>query len=216
MGVPSRRGFLRAVGCSATPLLLGAASPRALAQERGLDDFIEAERRFLRIPGLAACIVKSGQVAWSKGFGWADIAQRVPMDPDRTVQDIGSISKTVVATAVMQLWEKGQFQLDDDVNERLPFAARSPSHTDTPITYRLLLTHRSGIADSTAYRSSYACGDPSLPLGQVGQAHLEPGGRSYDKGANFHPRRPGAKSEYSNVGFGLLGYLVTASAYRHH
>ena len=133
------------------------------------------ERRAQRIPGLAACIVKSGRVAWSKGYGWANIAKRVPMDPDRTVQNIGSISKTVVATAVMQLWEKGKFQLDDDVNERLPFAVRSPSHPDTPITYRLLLTHRSGIADSLAYRSSYACGDPSLPLEDVAQGVLHAG-----------------------------------------
>ena len=60
---------------------------------------------------MAACIVKAGRVAWSRGYGWADIAQRVPMDPAVTVQNIGSISKTVVATAVMQVWENGKFQL---------------------------------------------------------------------------------------------------------
>lgn len=209
MGKPSRREFLGAFGCSAAPLLLlGDASPRAAAQEDPLDDFIEAERRSLRIPGLAACIVESGRVAWSKGYGWADIAGRVPMDPDHTVQNIGSISKTVVATAAMQLWETGAYQLDDDVNDRLPFAARNPSHQDTPITYRMLLTHRSGIADGPAYGSSYACGDPAPPLEDWLRGYLEPGGGSYDEQANFRPWRPGARSEYSNVGFGLLGYLV--------
>jgi CubicO group peptidase (beta-lactamase class C family) len=190
------------------PFLLGGASLRTEVRKDGLDDFIEAERRALRIPGLAACIVKSGRVIWSKGYGWANIAKRVPMDPDLTVQNIGSISKTVVATAVMQLWEKGRFQLDDDVNERLPFAVRSPSHPETPITYRLLLTHRSGIADSFAYRSSYACGDPSLPLEAWLKAYFTPVGRYYEKAANFHPWKPGEKHDYSNVGFGLLGYLV--------
>jgi CubicO group peptidase (beta-lactamase class C family) len=190
------------------PVLLGGASLRAEVREDELDNFIEAERRAQRIPGLAACIVKSGRVIWSKGYGWANIAKRMPMDPDRTVQNIGSISKTVVATAVMQLWEKGRFQLDDDVNERLPFAVRSPSHPETPITYRLLLTHRSAIADSLAYRSSYACGDPRLPLEAWLKAYFTPGGRYYDKQANFHPWRPGEKRDYSNVGFGLLGYLV--------
>jgi CubicO group peptidase (beta-lactamase class C family) len=208
MGGHSRRRFLGAVGCSAAPVLLGGASPRAAAQEDDLDEFIEAERRSLRVPGLAACIVKTGRVAWSRGYGWADIAKRVPMDPDRTVQNIGSISKTVVATAVMQLWERGEFRLDDDVNDRLPFAVRSPAHPGTPLTYRLLLTHRSGIADGPAYRSSYACGDPGLPLGDWLRAYLEPGGRSYDEEANFHPWRPGERSAYANVGFGLLGYLV--------
>ena len=190
------------------PSLFRGDSLRSAVRRDGLDDFIEAERRAQRIPGLAACIVKSGRVVWSKGYGWANIKKRVPMDPDVTVQNIGSISKTVVATAVMQLWEKGKFQLDDDVNERLPFAVRSPSHPDTPITYRLLLTHRSGIADSLAYRSSYACGDPSLPLEAWLKAYFTPGGRYYEKGANFHPWKPGEKHDYSNVGFGLLGYLV--------
>jgi CubicO group peptidase (beta-lactamase class C family) len=208
MGEHSRRKFLGAVGRSAVPVLLGAASLRVEGREDGLDEFIEAERRSLRIPGLAACVVKDGRVAWSKGYGWADIAKRVPMDPDRTVQNVGSVSKTVVATAVMQLWEKGEFQLDDDVNDRLPFAVRNPAHPGVAITYRLLLTHRSGVADGPAYGASYACGDPGLSLEDWLRAYLEPGGRHYDKGANFHPWRPGEKSAYSNVGFGLLGYLV--------
>jgi CubicO group peptidase (beta-lactamase class C family) len=203
----TRRAFL-ATGRRALPMLLGAASLRAGVRSDGLDDFIEGERRALRIPGLAACIVKAGRVVWSKGYGWANIGKRLPMDPDRTLQNIGSVSKTVVATAVMQLWEKGKFQLDDDVNERLPFAVRSPSHPETSVTYRLLLTHRSGIADSPAYASSYACGDPTLALESWLKAYFTPGGRYYDKQHNFHPWKPGEKHSYSNVGFGLLGYLV--------
>src|ERR1700730_3807699 len=106
------------------------------------------------------------------------------MDPERTVQNLGSISKTVVATSVMQLWEKGKFQLDDDVNDRLPFVVRSPSHPETPITYRLLLTHRSGIADSLAYRSSYVCGDPTISLEDWLKGYFTPGGRYYERQGN--------------------------------
>ena len=130
------------------------------------------------------------------------------MDPDRTVQNIGSISKTIVATAMMQLWEKGKFQLDDDVNERLPFALRSPAHPGTPITYRLLLTHRSGIADSLAYRSSYACGDPSVPLDAWLRAYLNRAAATTTRKPTSIPGSRAQKSHYSNVGFGLLGYLV--------
>jgi CubicO group peptidase (beta-lactamase class C family) len=124
------------------------------------------------------------------------------------VQNIGSISKSLIATAVMQLWKKGKFQLDDDVNEFLPFNVRNAFHPDTPITFRLLLTHRSGIADSPAYRSSYACGDPSIPLEKWLKEYLAPGGRYYQKKANFHTWKPGKENHYSNMGFGLLGYLV--------
>jgi CubicO group peptidase (beta-lactamase class C family) len=204
----SRRTFLAAPVASAAPLLFDGPTIQASVRRAGLDDAIEAERRTLRIPGVAACIIKSGRIVWSKAYGWANILRRVPMDPNATVQNIGSISKTVVATAVMQLWERGKFQLDDDINDRLPFAVRSPALPGTPISYRLLLTHRSGIADSLAYRSSYACGDPKLALEAWLKAYLTPGGRYYDKGANFHPWKPGEKHDYSNVGFGLLGYLV--------
>ena len=208
MDEQSRRTFLLAAGSGAASPLLEGLSLAAGVGGNELDDFIEGERRAGSIPGLAACIVKAGQVVWSRGYGWADIAKRVPMDPVLTVQNIGSISKTVVATAVMQLWEKGKFQLDDDVNEQLPFAVRSPSHPDTPITYRLLLTHRSGIADSLAYSSSYACGDPSLTLDSWINGYLTPGGHYYHKSDNFRPWKPGDKRDYSNLGFGLLGYLV--------
>jgi CubicO group peptidase (beta-lactamase class C family) len=204
----SRRAFLEAGGRGAVPFLFGGAAFRAAVRSDSLDEFIEGQRRVLRIPGLAACIVKSGRVAWSKGYGWANIKKHLPMDPDRTVQNIGSVSKTVVATAVMQLWEKGKFQLDDDVNERLPFAVRNPSHPGTPITYRLLLTHRSAIADGPSYGSSYACGDPKIPLETWLKDYLTPGGRYHDPKANFHPWRPGEQHRYSNVGFGLLGDLV--------
>ncbi len=58
---------------------------------------------------------------------------------------IASISKTITATAVMQLWEQGLFELDDDVNDYLPFNVRNPNHPDVPITFRMLLTHTSSI-----------------------------------------------------------------------
>jgi CubicO group peptidase (beta-lactamase class C family) len=204
----SRRNFLVKTPCGALPLLLGTASLRAEARKAGVDEVIETGLRAQHIPGLAACVVKSGRVVWSKGYGWANIKKRVPMSPEHTVQNIGSISKTVVATAVMQLWEKGKFQLDDDVNEFLPFPVRNPFHPDTPITVRLLLTHRSAIADSPAYGSSYASGDPSTPLERWLKEYFTPGGRYYQKGANFHPWKPGKQNSYSNVGFGILGYLV--------
>ncbi|WP_422931021.1 serine hydrolase domain-containing protein [Singulisphaera sp. PoT] len=203
-----RRDFLRASATGVLPGLIGRTALGAAEETSELDDFIEQRRRAAQIPGLTACIVKGRKVVWSKGYGWADIEKRRPMDPDATVQNIGSISKTIVATAIMQLWEKGEFQLDDDVNERLPFAVRNPNHPETPITYRLLLTHRAGIADSLAYGSSYACGDPTLSLEEWLQAYLTPGGRYYSQKDNFHTWKPGQKRQYSNLGFGLLGFLV--------
>ena len=204
----SRRKFLTRASCGAMSVVVGARSLQAAVSGNDLDEFIEAEMQGQRIPGLAACIVKSGKIVWSKGYGWSSVKRRLAMDPDRTIQNIGSISKTVTATAVMQLWEKGRFELDDDINNYLPFSVRNPSHPDKPISFRCLLTHRSSIADSPAYMSSYACGDPRVSLETWIKDYFIPDGRYYRREANFHPWSPGKKHRYSNLGFGLLGYLV--------
>ena len=184
-----------------------------LTQGQSLDEFILEKMKTCNAPGLAACIVKKDRLVWSRGFGWADIENKVLMT-DKTIQNIGSISKTITATAVMQLWEKGKFKLDDDVNGYLPFRVRNPHFPDDPITFRELLTHKSSIKDGPAYEDSYACGDPTISLKDWIKGYLVPGGKYYSEEGNFHTWKPGTVEipkgprAYSNVGFGLLGYLV--------
>jgi CubicO group peptidase (beta-lactamase class C family) len=204
----SRREFIAKMSGVTTSVAVGASTLQAHAPGTELDKFIEAEMQAQKIPGLAACLVKSGKIVWSKGYGWSDIKRRVPMDPQSTIQNIGSIAKTVTATAAMQLWEEGKFDLDDDINQYLPFPVRNTSHPDRLVSFRSLLTHRSSIADSSAYSSSYGCGDPGIDLATWIKAYFTVGGRYYVKEKNFHPWKPGEKHQYSNVGFGLLGYLV--------
>ncbi len=204
----SRREFIAKMGGVTTSVVIAASALQAHAPGTELDKFIEAEMQAQKIPGLAACLVKSGKIVWSKGYGWSDIKRRVPMDPQSTIQNIGSIAKTVTATAAMQLWEEGKFDLDDDINQYLPFPVRNPSHPDRLISFRSLLTHRSSIADSSAYSSSYGCGDPGIDLATWIKAYFTVGGRYYVEEKNFHPWKPGEKHQYSNVGFGLLGFLV--------
>jgi CubicO group peptidase (beta-lactamase class C family) len=173
-----------------------------------LDAFIEAAMARDTIPGLAAAIVKSGRIAWSRGYGWADIGAGRRMDPAATIQNIGSISKTITGTAVMQLVERNLVDLDEDVNRYLDFAVKHPTHPETTITCRLLLTHRSGINDGDAYGASYACSDPGTALGDWLRDYLTPTGRNYDAADNFGDYQPGTTWKYSNIGFGLLGHVV--------
>ncbi len=176
-------------------------------KSQSLNEFIQEKLRADNVPGLSACIVKNDRLVWSRGFGWADIENKTPMT-DRTILNIGSASKTITATAVMQLWERGRFKLDDDVNKYLPFRVRNPHFPDNPITFEQLLTHRSSIEDGPSYDASYACGDPTIPLKDWIKGYLAPGGKYYGEKENFHTWKPGAKGAYSNVAFGLLGYLV--------
>ena len=102
------------------------------------------------IPGIAACIVNKHDVLWSNTYGWANLETRTPMSLDG-IQNIGSISKTFVATAVMQLHELGLLDLDRDINDYLAFPIRNPNFPDTPITTRQLMTHTSSLRDGSAY-----------------------------------------------------------------
>ena len=182
-------------------------SPAAEASQEALDDFIRGRMESASIPGLALAIVRDGGLLCAKGFGWANLAQRRAMQAD-TLLNVASLTKTATCIAVMQLWEQEKFGLDDDVNAYLPFPVRNPLHPRSPLTFRQLLTHTSSIVDGPAYGRSYACGDSPAVLGSWLRDYLTAGGTLFDGERNFHPGEPGGQFRYSNVAYGLLGYLV--------
>ncbi len=160
-----------------------------------------------RVPGLAACVVRGSEVVWSNGFGFANLSKKIPFTPDQTIFQIASISKTVTATAIMQLLENGQLALEDDVTTYLGFQVRNPKFPDTPITFRHLLTHTSSIRDDESIYALYAAGDPRMPLKEAVLQYFSPSGKLSSRKI-FSKKPPGADERYSNLGFALLGYLV--------
>ena len=94
------------------------------------------------IPGAVVTVVKNGQILTARGFGYADLAKRTPVDPDRTLFRPGSVSKLVTWTAVMQLVEQHNLDLDQDVNTYLDF--KIPPFDGQPITLRQIMTHTAG------------------------------------------------------------------------
>lgn len=207
----TRRHFLELTGLTAAVFLSGCQKTRSPRTPVDLDRFIEDGMRRVRIPGLSAGVVKDDRIVWSKSYGFANLEKRIAMTADH-VENIGSISKTFVTTALMQLWEKGGFKLGDDINDYLPFAVRNPRYPGLKITFEHLMTHTSSIADGPAYGESYACGDPREKLEDWHDAYFTPGGLYYDPEKNFHPWEPGTsrpRSEsYCNVAFGLLAILA--------
>ncbi|MFQ5791117.1 MAG: serine hydrolase domain-containing protein [Acidobacteriota bacterium] len=206
----NRREFLK-VGVAVSSLLVACReSPSHTdGEDDELDAFMKERMKTLHIPGLAACIVKDKEIVWSKSYGWANIEQQIPMSLD-TLQNIASISKTFTATALMQLWEKGELGLDDDINAYLPFEVRNPAHPSKKITFKHLLTHTSSIDDGSSYSRAYACGDPTISLQIWLREYFAEGGAYYNREENFHDWMPGEQYAYNNVAFGLLGYLVEA------
>lgn len=202
----NRRYFLRqsaslgAINCLPTVSLLAA-------DQNNIDTFIEDKMRSDHIPGVAACIVNAKEVLWSNAYGWADIDQRIAMTTD-SLQNIASISKTFTTTAIMQLYEAGLLEIDEDLNSILPFAVRNPKRPDDDISLRQLLTHTSFIRDGLSYARHYACGDPRFSLSVWLREYLSPGGAFYDAEENFQDWAPGSRFQYTNVSFGILAYVV--------
>ncbi len=175
-------------------------------------DFDEVMRRELdaaKLPGVSIALFKDGKVVFTKGYGYADLKEGRAANSG-TIFQIASVSKLATATALMRLYQKKAFQLDDDINQYLPFKVRHPLFPDTHISFRMLLTHTSGISDGPAYDKAYTLGvseDPVEPLEGYLSNYFTLDGRDYDV-KNFAASKPGEEFHYSNVSYALIAYLV--------
>jgi len=177
-----------------------AAAPAATAEmtaadvEAFLDGVMPAQLGPGDVGGAVVVVVKDGKVLFGKGYGFADVEKRVPVDWQTTLFRPGSISKLFTWTAVMQLVEKGKLDLDADVNTYIDF--KVPEAFGKPITLRDIMTHTPGYED---YAKDLIVGDAKMlvPLGD----HLK----------THQPRRifpPGSTPAYSNYATALAGYIV--------
>jgi serine beta-lactamase-like protein LACTB len=130
------------------PVIWWSAAPAAeqlrLVADRdvvALARLVDDARVALGTPGLAAAVVVGDTVAWSQGFGLADVEQNAPVRPE-SVFRIASISKPIAATAVLQLVERGLVSLEDPIQRYVPSFPRKPQGE---VRIRHLLTHTSGI-----------------------------------------------------------------------
>lgn len=187
----------------ATPLIARTNS------SRDFDAFVNAEMRLANIPGLALGYARNGHVRFARGYGFADLASRRPVTA-RMVFPLASVTKTITATAVMQLVQQGRLDLDEAVAPHLGFPLANPNHPYVPITARQLLTHTASISDVKYYEIDFrtAGTDATLSLEELLKSYLVPGGAHYDAEKCFSPAAHGAKWDYCNIGSALLGYLV--------
>jgi CubicO group peptidase (beta-lactamase class C family) len=180
-------------------LTLAIASARAQTGSTALRDSLEARSMAFYTssgtPGLAVGVWKDGEVIYARGFGVAAVGDQRPVTP-RTVFHMASISKTFVATAIMQLVEQRKVQLDDPVTKYVPYF-RLKDDRYRVITVRQLLSHTAGMPDVT----NYAWDTP-----EYDDKALERWIRGLKDSTLI--AAPGEKWEYSNIGFELLAELV--------
>ena len=159
-----------------------------------LDGYMPYALREGDIPGAVVAVVKDGQILTARGFGFADLDKRTPVDPERTLFRPGSVSKLVTWTAVMQMVEQHKLDLDHDINAYLDF--KIPSRDGQPVTLRQLMTHTGGF-EETAKSIIYYDTKYLIPL----DAYLK----------RWVPERifaPGTTPAYSNWGTALAAYMV--------
>ena len=174
--------------------------------EDELLQFIESTMQTHLIPGLSISVVKDDNIVWEKHFGYANIDENIPVN-ENSIFILSSISKTITATALMQLFEQNLFMLDDNVSDYLPFSIIHPDFPEDTITFKMLLSHTSGIKDNWNVMPYYI-GDSQLELNYYLSQYFTPEGEFYNSSSNFTNSMPGTNYSYSNIGVALIGLLV--------
>jgi len=151
------------------------------------------------LPQTAAAPVARVRVAFDRRgetavavSGYADLAAQRPIAPDDPVR-VASVSKLVVAIGVLRLVEQGRLDLDADVSKTLGRRLRNPAFPDTPITLRLLLSHRSSLTDTVDY---------ALPL-DADMAALLADPKAWDA-----EHAPGSFFRYTNFNFPVIAAVM--------
>ena len=178
--------FSFCVAVLAAVMVACGPSPKQQA-DQAMNDLIKE----LNAAGLSVAVVKNNQIVYTGGFGSKNIEEGTKIGTDDIFR-IASISKSFTATAIMQLYEQGKFDLDDDVSPALGLTVRNPNHPDIPITYRMLLSHTSSLNDNLGYFTLDVI-DPD---------------KNVESRKAYNAYAPGTDYEYCNLGFNTLGTLV--------
>lgn len=155
-----------------------------------VDDYIRAEMKKLRIPGLSLAVVKEGHLVKAAGYGLSNVESATPATPE-TAYKVASISKPIIATAVMLLVQDGKLSLNETLARWLPDSPPSWAN----ITISQLLSHTSGLVrDPLDYHP-----------------YTEQGGMAVIESAYSLPlqSKPGERWSYSNIGYYVLAEIVT-------
>ena len=169
---------------------------------QSLDEFKAAVARVLEVtgvPGAGLALVRPEGIEWSGGVGWADRDARVPVEATTHFR-AGSISKTFVALAIVQLYEDLWLHVEDEVASHVPdVAIDNPWDETDPVLIAHLLEHTAGF-DDMRFNEVYNLRDPpDIPLAEV--LVRNPASRRVRW-------RPGTRMAYSNPGYALAGYVV--------
>jgi CubicO group peptidase (beta-lactamase class C family) len=159
-----------------------------------VDEFMRRNVEEFQVPGAVVTIIQDDKVMLNKGYGFADVERRIPMDPNNTILRVGSISKIVTAIAAMQLYEQGLIDLQEDVGNYIKVSIQNPY--GSAVSVEQLLTHTAGF-DERSVGKLVENSTSQITLAEYIEKNLPP-----------IVREPGKLQVYDNGGMELLGYIV--------
>lgn len=192
-------------------VLMPAAGPAAAHQQDSadlakvktwLESHVPEMMREAGLPGFSLAVVRDGRTIYAEGFGARDPKKNLPATPD-TLYGIGSLTKSFVAIAVMQLIEQGKLTLDDQVSRYVPLDLGLPGK---PITIRHLMKHSPGfpnLGTSTILLSRGLGSDTGIPLSSAADFY-----RFVNGARDEIIFGPGEHYFYSNASWRMLGHII--------
>lgn len=151
------------------------------------------------VPGAAVALIRGGQVVWAKGFGFADLSAHIPITTE-TEFNVGSLSKTPTAWAIMQLVDEGKLKLDAPVDTYLHrWHIPKSSFDNSQVTIGRLLSHTSGIS-----QHDYHGWDPTSSLSPIEDSLAGKTGT----GAVQVVSQPGVAFHYSGANYAILELVI--------
>ena len=199
-------GLFAYMSAAATPLHPSAQevpSVAASAPARQWADAAEEGRQILKaglaeqnLPGLSVAVGIGGQIVWAEGFGWADLDNRVKVEPDTRFR-IGTASKVLTSAAVGLLLEKDRLKLDEKIQTYVPEFPEK----QWPVTLRQLMGHIAGVRTDG--------GDESPLYGEHCEKTAQGLREFADRALLFEP---GTQYRYSSYGWIVVSAAVEAVA----
>lgn len=198
------RYLLAAALLIAAPTAIHSQTAASDPHPRTLDEFRSAVAKVLAdtgVPGAGVALVRLDGVEWAGGIGYADRDARTPVTADTHFR-AGSISKTFIASALVQLYEDGEIDLDTPVAELAPGVRIDNAWiVEEPVRVIHLLEHTAGF-DDMHFNEVYNFADrPEMPLAEV--LRRNPASRVVRW-------KPGTRMSYSNPGYAVAGYVIEA------